>query len=92
MRRPPYRVIQRHHVSYAPEIVRHVFQSEHNILTRLTRLLKAKLVSYTFLFEAGILLCKIADKAKSLNEEKMMLEFAENQRKRLERKKRRCKP
>ncbi|MCJ7759831.1 hypothetical protein MUP59_01655 [Candidatus Bathyarchaeota archaeon] len=47
-RRTPYRVVQRHHLSYDPEVTVHIFRSEHGIITKLQRLLKSQ-PSETFL-------------------------------------------
>lgn len=47
-RRTRYRVVQRHHLSYQPEMVAHIFRSEHGIITKLSRLEKSR-PSCTFL-------------------------------------------
>lgn len=41
-RRTRYRVVQRHHLSYDPEIIAHIFRSEHGIITKLRRLEKSR--------------------------------------------------
>lgn len=41
-RRTPYRVIQEHHITYAPNKTCLMFRSEHTIITKLNRLLKSK--------------------------------------------------
>jgi hypothetical protein len=47
-RRTRYRVVQRHHLSYSPEMIAHIFRSEHGIITKLSRLEKSR-PSCTFL-------------------------------------------
>ncbi|WP_455282382.1 hypothetical protein [[Eubacterium] cellulosolvens] len=49
-RRTPYRVIQEHHITYAPDKTCLMFRSEHAIITKLNRLLKSK-PSEAFLLE-----------------------------------------
>jgi len=44
--RTPYRVIQRHHVSYAPEEIRHIYRIEHRIITWLNRIAKSRCSKY----------------------------------------------
>ena len=41
-RRTPYRVIQKHHITYAPNKTCLMFRSEHTIITKLNRLLKSR--------------------------------------------------
>ena len=41
-KRTPYRVIQKHHISYKPVKTCLMFRSEHSIITNLNRLLKSK--------------------------------------------------
>jgi hypothetical protein len=47
-RRTRYRIVQRHHISYDPEVTVHVFRSEHGIITKINRLNKSQ-PSETFL-------------------------------------------
>ncbi len=41
-RRTPYRVIQEHHITYAPNKTCLMFRSEHTIITKMNRLLKSR--------------------------------------------------
>ena len=90
LRHPAYRVIQRDHVSYDPEITQLLFQSEHNIVTRLRRLLKAKQVSIGFLAELEKF-CRTRwnEYHCPLTESEMAERYKENQRIREERQKKR---
>jgi hypothetical protein len=47
-RRTRYRIVQRHHLSYDPEVTVHMFRSEHGIITKINRLNKSQ-PSETFL-------------------------------------------
>lgn len=87
--RPRYRVIQRHHIQYNPEITALVFQSEHHILTQLDHLAKC--------IPSGIFLHLIAewmqnmDCGKFYDEEAMGQIQVENRKKQLAAQKRRRK-
>jgi len=41
IRKPRYRVVQRHHLNYDPEVTCLVFRSEHDAVTKLNRLEKS---------------------------------------------------
>jgi hypothetical protein len=88
-RRTPYRVIQRHHLSYAPEVVKYVFRSEHRILTWLDRVEKSK-PSQTFLDELQNFVLKKRGGCSYTDDEMRRL-YEVNQLKRVQRR-RRVKP
>ncbi len=41
-RRTRYRIVQRHHISYDPDVTVHMFRSEHGIITKINRLNKSQ--------------------------------------------------
>jgi hypothetical protein len=75
------RVIQRHHISREPEIVRHVFRFEHEVLTKLDRLLKST-PSWTFLYELDKIRVEFRQRIASrcpFDESQMKILYEENQ-------------
>ena len=87
--RCPWRPIQLHHINYDPEETGLVYQSEHNIIKSMKRLEKCKNYSLTFKMEVSESLARISRNCNPKSEGEMQTELAENQRKRLERQKKR---
>ena len=80
------RVIQRHHITRDPEIIRHIFRFEHEILSKLGWLLKST-PSWTFLHQLDEIRRKFTLKAEALEsrpytEGQMEQMYLENQQRR----------
>jgi len=84
--RSSYRIIQWHHVSYKPEVKILLFRNEHEVITKLNRVLRAKDISENFV----CLLDEVSDGLKDrylLEQSQMEARLEDNQKIKAERKK-----
>jgi hypothetical protein len=86
-RRTPYRVIQRHHISYDPPQTVLLFRVEHRILTWLDRIKKSKCSTIFLNRLADFLYLKAME--EQYNQREMGELLKQNQRRRLERRRKR---
>lgn len=73
-RRWKRRIIHRHHISYTPELITFIYGSEHDVLTKIRRLLKSK-PSEGFIDQLELEYLKTRFKGDMTSEKDMEVEY-----------------